>query len=180
MMGSCITTCSLPGAGHCLVAWGGGCHLWSWKTPADPTPPRTSFPQEKMEFVKRARGLRPSRQTQFFCPPPPAPRVWTPTNPPAEGPLGGGGSLEGGSGRGNWGGGVWEGLWGSGPGGSVGGVSRWGNLGWVGGGGMPPTPSVGQSQAPLTSPCPPSNHTITQNPTLNFAASWFGHASHVD
>ena len=36
------------------------------------------------------------------------------------------------------------------------------------------------AQAPLTSPCPPSNHTITINLTLTFAASWFGHASHVD
>ena len=44
---------------------------------------------------------------------------------------------------------------------------------------MPGKPSVGQSQAPLTSPCPPSNHTITLNLTLTFAASWFGHASHV-
>ena len=35
------------------------------------------------------------------------------------------------------------------------------------------------SQAPLTSPCPPSNHTITLNLTLPFAASWFNHASHV-
>ena len=38
----------------------------------------------------------------------------------------------------------------------------------------------GGAQAPLTSPCPPSNHTITINLTLTFAASWFGHASHVD
>ena len=36
------------------------------------------------------------------------------------------------------------------------------------------------AQAPLTSPCPPSNHSITINLTLTFAASWFGHASHVD
>ena len=42
---------------------------------------------------------------------------------------------------------------------------------WGGGGGeegrfggnMPPRPNVSQSQAPLTSPCPPSNHTITLN-----------------
>ena len=39
---------------------------------------------------------------------------------------------------------------------------------------------LGGAQAPLTSPCPPSNHTITINLTLTFAASWFGHASHVD
>ena len=32
------------------------------------------------------------------------------------------------------------------------------------------------AQAPLTSPCPQSNHTITINLTLTFAASWFGHA----
>ena len=51
-----------------------------------------------------------------------------------------------------------------------GGGSRWGDLGCWGGG----------AQAPLTSPCPPSNHTITINLTLTFAASWFGHASHVD
>ena len=38
----------------------------------------------------------------------------------------------------------------------------------------------GGAQAPLTSPCPPSNHTITINVTLTFAASWLGHASHVD
>ena len=30
------------------------------------------------------------------------------------------------------------------------------------------------------SPYPPSNHTIAINLTLTFAASWFGHASHVD
>ena len=73
------------------------------------------------------------------------------------------------------GGGVWEGLWG-------GGGSRWDDLGWAGGGGghTPPRPSVGQSQARLTSPCPPSNHTITLNVTLTFATSWFGHASHVN
>ena len=38
----------------------------------------------------------------------------------------------------------------------------------------------GGAQAPLTSPCPPSEDTITINQTLTFAASWFGHASHVD
>ena len=45
---------------------------------------------------------------------------------------------------------------------------------------MPSRPSIGPSQAPLTPPCLPSNHTITLNLTLTFAASWFGHASHVD
>ena len=58
-------------------------------------------------------------------------------------------------------------------GGSVGGggvqVGRFGVV--VGGGG---------GQAPLTSPCPPSNHTITKYLTLSFAVTWFGHASHVD
>ena len=56
------------------------------------------------------------------------------------------------------------------------GVSKWGNSGWwwggvqvgrfgvLGGGG-------GGAQAPLTSPCPPSNHTITINLTLTFAAT---------
>ena len=57
-----------------------------------------------------------------------------------------------------------------------GGGSGWGDLG----GGMPPRPSVGQSQAPLASTCPSSNHTITLNLTLTFAVSWFGRASHVD
>ena len=38
-------------------------------------------------------------------------------------------------------------------------------------------PIIGQSQAPLTSPYHPSNHTITLNLTLTFVASWFGHAS---
>ena len=33
----------------------------------------------------------------------------------------------------------------------------------------PPKPSVGPSKAPLTSPFPPSNHTITLNLTLTFA-----------
>ena len=76
------------------------------------------------------------------------------------------------------------GAWGGGaPGGSVGGGvpggAHWGGGGiqvgrfgvWWGGGG---------AQAPLTSPCPPSNHTITINLTLTFAASYYGHASHVD
>ena len=70
----------------------------------------------------------------------------------------------GGSGRVGWGGvqvGQFGVVVGGGPGGAI-----WG----VGGGG---------AQAPLTSPCPPSNHTITINLTLTFAASWFGHASHV-
>ena len=81
----------------------------------------------------------------------------------------------GGSRRGLGGGGLREGrVGGEGPGGAIwGGVggSRWGDLGWWGGGG---------AQAFLTSPCPPSNHTITINLTITFVASWFGHASHVD
>ena len=50
---------------------------------------------------------------------------------------------------------------GGGPGGAI-----WG----VEGGG------TGSPYLPLAS----SNHTITINLTLTFAASWFGHASHVD
>ena len=58
--------------------------------------------------------------------------------------------MGGGSGRVGWGGGgPSEAIWG-------------GGLKW-GGGGMPSRPSVGQPQAPLTSPCLPSNHTITLN-----------------
>ena len=74
---------------------------------------------------------------------------------------------------GAWGGALWEGRLGGGGSrcGNLGWWSRWGDLGCWGGGG---------AQAPLTSPCPPSNHTITINLTLTFAASWFGHASHVD
>ena len=74
----------------------------------------------------------------------------------AGGPLGRGG--EGGHGRGgvlgvNWGGGL--------PGGSVGGRGPGGAI-WGGGG--------GGATAPLTSPCP-SDHAITMNLTLTFAAS---------
>ena len=64
-------------------------------------------------------------------------------------------------GRGEGGGGL-GGAWGGGaPGGSVGGGGV--QVGRIGGG--------GGAQAPLTSPCPPSNHTITINLTLTFAAS---------
>ena len=71
--------------------------------------------------------------------------------------MGGGGAV----GRVGWGGSRWGG-------GGVGGKRPW----WLalGGGG----------DRLLTSPCPPSNHTITINLTLTFAATWFGHASHVD
>ena len=79
-----------------------------------------------------------------------------------------GGAGGGGSGRVGWGGGPTGAI--RGGGGGWGG-SRWGDLECWGGGGARP---------PLTSPCPPSNHTITINLTLTFAASWFGHASHVD
>ena len=71
------------------------------------------------------------------------------------------------------GGGLREGrLGGGGPGGTSwgGGGIQVGRFGVWGGG----------AQAPLTSPCPPSNHTITTNLTLTFAASSYGHASHVD
>ena len=50
-----------------------------------------------------------------------------------------------------------------------GGGSRWGDLGWG-----------GEAQARLTSTWSPSNHSITINLSLTFAASRFGHASHVD
>ena len=49
---------------------------------------------------------------------------------------------------------------------------------WGGaGGGLAQAPKA--KQAPLTSPCPPSYHTITPNLTLTFVVSWFSHASHV-
>ena len=61
------------------------------------------------------------------------------------------------------GGGLGGGIGGGGPRGSVGaGGSRWGE--WGGGG----------AQAPLTSPCPPSNHTIIHksNPNLCSQLVW--------
>ena len=111
------------------------------------------------------------------------PRVWTPTTPYpptncwGEAPLGGGGAWEGL--LGGWG---VRGAFGGGPGvrGALGGVI-WGRVGWAGAGGRcPQRPSVTPSQAPLTSPCPPSNNTIPPNLTLTFAASWLSHANHVD
>ena len=81
----------------------------------------------------------------------------------------------GGGYRRGWGGGLREGRLGGGVQvghGVVGGGVQVGRFGVLGGG--------RGAQAPLTSPCPPSNHTITINLTLTFAASWFGHASHVD
>ena len=67
------------------------------------------------------------------------------------------------SGRSDWGGGSGRA--------NEGGGSRRADL--RGGGGahaMPPRPSIGKSQAPLTSHCPPSNHTITLNLTIGLAA----------
>ena len=68
--------------------------------------------------------------------------------------------------------------------GRLGGGVQMGQFGVVVGGGGPGEViwgvGRGGAQAPLTSPCPTSNHTITINLTLTFAASWFGHASHVD
>ena len=69
-----------------------------------------------------------------------------------------------------------------GLGGAIGvaGSRRGDSGGWACGGlDMPPKPSIASLQAPLTSPCPSSNHTITPNLTLTFVASWFSHASHV-
>ena len=85
---------------------------------------------------------------------------------------GGGGALEGRFREGRRGGLGW--AWGGGGlrEGRLGGGSKWGDFGWWEGG--------GGAQASLTSPCPPSNHTITINLTLTFAARCFGHASHVD
>ena len=91
----------------------------------------------------------------------------------------GGGALEGGFREGEWGGGSRRGWEGGRPGGSVGGGggSKWGNSGWWWGKG--PRRAIwgvwggggGGAQVPLTSPCPPSNHIITINLTLTFAAS---------
>ena len=73
----------------------------------------------------------------------------------------------GGGGGGIGGGGGWEGR--------LGGGVQVGQFGVVRGG-----RGGGGAKAPLTSPCPQSNHTITINLTLTFAASCFGHASHVN
>ena len=94
------------------------------------------------------------------------PRFGTPTTPPTncwpEAP-GGGGDWRGdggGSRRGDRGG---PGRVGWGGGGGV----QVGRIGVVGGGGDPGGAiwgvGGGGAQAPLTSPCPPSNHTITIN-----------------
>ena len=73
---------------------------------------------------------------------------------------------------------VWQGLgWGS-PGGSVGGGgSKWGSSEWWWGGGGVQVGRFGVlgggggAQAPLTYSGPPSNHTVTINLNLTFAAS---------
>ena len=98
---------------------------------------------------------------------------WTPTTPQltvGRRPLfgwGGGQDWRGGSGRGEWGG--WGGLREGHGGFQVGqfgvvvGGFQMGRFGVLGGG--------RGAQAPLTSPCPPSNHNITIDLTLTFAAS---------
>ena len=95
-----------------------------------------------------------------------------PPPPSRSGPkASGGGGLEGGFREGQYrGGAVGRVGWGGG-GVQVGqfGVVRGGG---AGGGGK------GGHRLPL--PCPQSNHTITINLTLTFAASWSGHASHVN
>ena len=82
------------------------------------------------------------------------------------------GEVGGGSGRGEWGG---ESAGGGGGGGGGGGqVGQSGVVVVVG-------YQVGEgAQADLTCPCPPSKHTTTINLTLTFAATWFGHATHVN
>ena len=61
-----------------------------------------------------------------------------------------------------------------------------GRVGWLGGPGGPiwgvhaPKAKRWSITGSPSSPCPPSNHTITLNLTLTFAANWFSHASHVD
>ena len=85
-----------------------------------------------------------------------------------------------GGGRGGIGGGVQGGAIGGGSRRGLGGGLREGRLGGGGSGGAIWGVGGGGAKAPLTSPCPPSNHTITINLSLTFAATWFGHASHVD
>ena len=51
---------------------------------------------------------------------------------------------------------------------------------WLGGGGGGLHALKAMRWLITGSSCPPSNHTITLNLTLILAASWFGHASHVD
>ena len=56
-----------------------------------------------------------------------------------------------------------------------------GILGWWGGGWHKAlVVTGGGAHAPLTSPCPPSDHTITISLTVTLAATWNGHASHID
>ena len=97
-------------------------------------------------------------------------RQLTPRLAGGQSPLGGGWHGRGGQGGSNGGG--LGGAWGGGsPGGEVRGEGL-GGASWAGGGGI----QVGRfggdgARAPLTSPCPPSNHTITINLTLTLAAS---------
>ena len=90
--------------------------------------------------------------------------------PSRSGPKAPGGG--GGSGRGDGG----RGAVGRGGSGGGGGGVQVGQFGVVKGG----AGGGGGAQAPQTSPCPQSNHTITINLTLTFAASLFGHASRVN
>ena len=57
---------------------------------------------------------------------------------------------------------------------------RWGGFEWGDFGGYtPPMLSVGPSQGPLTSLCPPYNHAITLIQTITFVATCFSHATHA-
>ena len=68
---------------------------------------------------------------------------------------------------------VWGGAsMGGGGRGKGGGGSKWGDLGG--------TCPLGQVLVNHRLPLPLSNHTITTNRSLTFAASWFGHASHAN
>ena len=152
----------------CISTWEEGGGLLA--TPTQYLPDTGTFVQRKDFFrtaVHQQQFHWRRKHGQLCTTGGPSPRFCTRLPPPpptvevAKAPWGGGigGGVQGGAGGG-------EGQWGGG--------SRWANLGWWwrrGG---------GEAQAPLTSPCPPSNHTITINLTLTFAASWFGHASHVD
>ena len=89
-------------------------------------------------------GADPSVLDVNYPPPPPTNR-WP--EAPLVGGLGGGGFSGAGGGFCRGGGGR--------PGELVGGGVQVGRIG----GYMPPRPSIGPSQAPFTSPCPPSNHT---------------------
>ena len=129
----------------------------------DPTPPFWGGCDKKRRspFTSNAQNRQQPRVSKPLSKNPPTPGGGDPSvldanYPPqltvGRRPLGGGG------------GGAWEG-------GRMGGGSR--RVGWGGGG---PGGAIwgvgwGGAQAPLTSPCPPSIHTITINLTLTFAAS---------